>query len=327
VKRKTLIVETLIVVLVCGLVGLPVVVRSQSTRGQLSTTEEVLKIYANLTHRTVLRPTFLPPLAESVLSQIPTDTNAAVVFIEKELTNIEVDVVRDGEWFVRVLPAGWKASPMGPLLDRIRPPPPRDAQASDELVPAGMMNFQGAMFEDIIMIYSSFRGRTVLRPAAPFVQEGVFRTETPLTRQEIIYGMTVLMTLNGLVVVDDGEHLVQIVPARLAPNVRAHAPKSDASAERIAPDKVPVFSRGWSSAREIRPPKVDGLVAYYAELSGRTATPSEKVGQRPVTFEVGTPLTRDELRYAIETTLGFDGLAIAFETNTIHAVRLSVNSQ
>jgi hypothetical protein len=317
--------KTLVVILACGLAAAQATVRAQPVARTAGAAQEALSIYARQTGRMILRPALLPPVPESILAQIPADTNAVVDFIEKELARNDVDLVADGDYFVRVLPAGWENTPMAGLLARIPPPHPRDQQQgrAAELSPPGL----GSMlsFEDLLLLYSELRERTVLRPAAPLALSLQVENQIPLTREETAYALTVILTLNGLVVVDDGEHLVQIVPAPLASKVRARAPKPEAGADRIAPDKVPVFYRAPRSNRgQSFVANVDGLVAYYAELAGRKFVPSEKVGQRPVAFRVRTPLTREELRYAIETTLAFDGLTIEpGETNSIHAARLA----
>jgi hypothetical protein len=193
------------------------------------------------------------------------------------------------------------------------------------MVPAGMEQ-DFIPLEDLIEIYSGFRERTVLRPAAPLRRMAWLRHDVSLTREEVAYALTVTLTMNGLFVLDDGDHLVQIVPARLASQIRSRAPKRAADAETIAPEKVSAFFHSQSDPSSDR--NVDNLVAYYARLAGLRSVPSEKVGRNPVTFKVRTPLTRDELLYAIETTLAFDGLVIVHtETNTIHAARLSADGR
>ena len=52
------------------------------------------------------------------------------------------------------------------------------------------------------------------------------------------------------------------------------------------------------------------MVAYYAELTGRTAMSENKGGSAPTIFRAQTHLTKAELLYALETTLALNGLRI-----------------
>ena len=54
----------------------------------------------------------------------------------------------------------------------------------------------------------------------------------------------------------------------------------------------------------------DRLLAFYARLADKQAIPSPNLGGTYINFVVETPLTKEELRYAIETTLEFNNLAI-----------------
>ena len=87
-------------------------------------TEEALDIYAELTGRTVLRPGKLPQLPVSIKPDLPTDTNAAIARVVSELAQCHLEVVSDGETFVRVLPQGWQNSLTGKQLAQITPARP-----------------------------------------------------------------------------------------------------------------------------------------------------------------------------------------------------------
>ena len=58
------------------------------------------------------------------------------------------------------------------------------------------------------------------------------------------------------------------------------------------------------------PPSMDGLVELYARLTGQKAVSSLQYGQERVSFEVATPLTKEEALYAIDATLRLNGLEI-----------------
>jgi hypothetical protein len=147
--------------------------------------------------------------------------------------------------------------------------------------------------------------------------------------------MAKVFELNGICLVDDGPKLVQVVPMAQRWAVQAHAPTPEPGAKLFDPKKVP--SMGVSRSY---PPLTDGehieqeferlrkelydfihlpdpakrsaqrLLELYAGLAGKTAVPSTNFYGATIWFHVETPLTRSELRYAIETTFALHGFAI-----------------
>jgi hypothetical protein len=307
-------------------------------------------VYGRLTGRTVLRPSNLPALPASITAQLPTDTNAAIALMESELARSKVEVVRDGEKFVRVLRAGWRDSLLGEQLARIRVQPGHGGGLG-----AGSIDLWGVDLNQVLAIYAELRNRTILRPFALSSPPISLRTQNALTKEEVIYAFETVLAMNGVATVDDGTKFVQIVQQPEAARVQARAPKLEPAAALIEPGKVPVF-KPWSSrlsAPKLAPPaptvsqriaqayaklhtkifgppppppqpNVDGLVAFYGKLAGRKPAPSKQFGQHPVCFEAHTPLTKPELLYAIQTTLALDGLVIVpVDDKTIRAGHIS----
>lgn len=269
--------------------------------------DEALEIYAALTGRTVLRPGSLRQLPASIKPKLPTDTNAAIALIVSELAKCRLEVVPDGKTFARVLPEGWTKSLMGQQLARIQPPPPSLHSGS---------NIHGANFRSNFAagldIYSALRERTVLYPSALPRPPFLFRTQTPLTREEMVYALTVILALNGVAAVDDGDQFVQLVPLEAAPYVALGAPKRLPGEPLLDPSKLPSFPDPLSFSPLISRPRrqADRLIALYAELTGRKALAADLYGDAPVPFNIRTPLTDKEILYAIETTLAFNNLTI-----------------
>jgi hypothetical protein len=127
--------------------------------------------------------------------------------------------------------------------------------------------------------------------------------------------------------VDDGEHFLQLVPVSRWREVSAQAPKPLPEAPVLDPGELPSFkpeaplpalnhlTRLYVQAFRKQPPwtpkPVDELVQFYAELAELKASASPSHGKLPVWFEVTSPLTKEELLYAIETSLKLEGLAIS----------------
>ena len=310
-------------------------------------TEEALDIYADLTGRTVLRPGKLPQLPVSIKADLPTDTNAAIARIVGELAKCHLDVVPDDETFVRVLPQGWQDSLMGKQLEQIKLPLPSPHPA-DHFFYA----FVRSDFAACLEIYSNLRRRTILYPQVLPRAAVSFRNRKALTREEAVYALTVVLAINGVAAVDDGDNFVQLVPLETAEHVTPRAPKPKRGAPLLDPSKLPSVPDPSSVQRAPEagtvlmsdrltmlyaqlianpsPPasrpllEVDRLVGFYAELTGRKALASAHFGHTFVPFEIKTPLTDAEVLYAVETTLALNNLAIIpVEDGSIRAGHIS----
>ena len=194
-----------IFILLMGLVA------AQVTAG---TTDNIFKIYGVAANRTVLRGS-LPELPTTIISQIPKDKTNAVFFIEAQLKANQLDVVYDGTKFVMILPAGWQKSPLAKELNHLGMPPKDDAippKIPADLIPPGTISLQGVRLNQFLKIYSSLRGRTVTQPSPlPNVQIQL-QTQTPLTKHECIHAFDVILLLNGIAAIDDGDKFVKMVP-------------------------------------------------------------------------------------------------------------------
>jgi hypothetical protein len=158
-----------------------------------------------------------------------------------------------------------------------------------------------------------------------------------LTRNELIYAIQVVLALNGIAAIDDGDKFVQVVPVAQASQIETRAPKPEPGAKLIDPNEVPVFKfpppaftlppelRNLpKSPRELREPPVDSLVAYYAKLTSANPIASKQFGKQLIYFEITTPVTHAELLYAIKATLAQCNLAIeSAEQNSIQVVHCS----
>ena len=82
----------------------------------------------------------------------------------------------------------------------------------------------------------------ILRPLALPYAAIKFRSQTVLTTDEVSYGLTVVLALNGIAVLDDGDKFVQIVPIVQAARVKPNAPRPEKDSALIDPRMVPSFS-------------------------------------------------------------------------------------
>lgn len=291
--------------------------------------EEALECYADLSGRIILRSESLPGLPAFTKAGLPADTNAAVARIREELAGVRILVVPDGEKFARTFTVEWTNSAAGRYLSRLKPT--ASGKSSDPDGGAVNVSFRGVTLDQVLDTYQQLSGRNILRPAMLPDRSFSLLTRSPLSKQEFAYAAKVVMGLNGLAAMDDGDHFVQVVPIEAESRVKLASPKRKPGASLFDPRKVPSFAleaaQGtrpvmdrltalWVQflgnappwARSPRP--VDTLVEFYAGLRGWNAVRSDRFGQSALAFDLSTPLTEEEVLYAIETTLRLNNLTI-----------------
>jgi hypothetical protein len=287
------------------------------SRGQNQPKTDALDLYAAMTHKTVLHG-HLPRLPDSLLPKMLAGTNEATAALMEELSKLGYNLVPNGEKFVQILPVS-----EGTKL-RSAPRFHNAGATNDVSIANQTLDFPTVDLNTFLSVYTPIIGRTVLRPATLPMAIISFRTATPLTHEELNYAMGVMLSLNGIAVMEDGTKFAWIVPASDLGLVHAHAPKPEPGAELIPPDQVPkvAVSVSVSSPTFLRmhPAESGGdgvpdaglgdLVGFYAKISGKAAQPSGRHSTQQVLFEARTPLTKAELLYAIDSTLALNNLAI-----------------
>ena len=111
-------------------------------------------------------------------------------------------------------PPGVSAVPLLPALAESGAPPPSTG-SKDEIVPAGDINFQGVDVDQVLDVYARYVGRTLLRAGLPQAKI-ILRTETSLTRSEVIQALQGVLALNGIALINVGDKFVKAVPAEKA---------------------------------------------------------------------------------------------------------------
>lgn len=292
---------------------------------------DTLDVYGNLIGKTVLMPSALPVLADSMISDLPDDKTKAIARIENALSEKGLEVLQDGPHFVRVFrreARGFLTN--APLRGAELAAPPGQAAT-----PTGNFSITGADLPQVLAIYAQLRQRTILRPAVLPGPPVRLQSQGALTREEGAYAVATVLALNGVCVLDDGAKFVQVVPWYQKPYVRTRAPQPEPGAKLFDPEKVPSMGLPNSSGplteterieRELerlrkafydlmhlpdpRKHPAKRLLEFYAGLSGKRAVPSKNVDGTHVWFHVETPLAKGELLYAIETTFALNSLAI-----------------
>jgi len=275
--------------------------------------ETIINLYGHLTHRTMLRSGTLPRLPESLTSRILSSTNEARSFIAEEYlanTNDTVTLIADEFHRLGVVVIPWGQS-FALLLSEKESNATIRALADIRALPhdfnstntyAGTINFSGVDLNSVLQFYGYFRNRTILRPTNLPSPPIYLRSETSMTKEEAACAIAALFIINGLAIVDDGEKMVQIVPRGRLPMVKANAPKTDNQIAAIDPKSVPL-NKSFA-------PNTPDLATYYGTLTGRKYFQTNNVGDRLVLFTPRTPLTTNEMVYAIRKAFALNDLVI-----------------
>jgi hypothetical protein len=314
----------------------------------------MLDLYELLSGKTVLMPSELPQLPASVISDmknfhLPDEVTNAIAMMENAFASNGIAVVQDGPLFVRLLPV----KQVSYFLTNV---PLRGDQFSAATnlnpdLPRGLIDFQGAPYEQFLELYSVLRERTILRPGTLPWTVVRLTTGKGVTIRAACYAMETVLALNGIGLVDDGQKFVQAVPLSERARVTLNAPKPESGAKLLDPGDLPSTPNG--PARPAVPPKpasdmkkgVDRLrtalydffhhkgpsgssakrlLELYATVADKKAEPSKGFDNYPIWYKIRTPLTRNELAYSIETTFSLSGLAIiAMDDGKIRLGRLS----
>jgi hypothetical protein len=295
----------------------------------LMATAATLDIYGQLLGKTILAPSALPGLPDSIVSELPPDKTNAIAFLESEFSKQGISVVHDGPTFVRLFPNGqWQAglsnAPLRGAQLRVSP--------SQERMPPSVVTFATAELTQVLDIYAAVKNRTILQPRSLPPTMVRLNTQSALTQGELVYAVETVLALNGIATVDDGQSFVQVVPIQARPQVSAHAPAPEPGTKLFDPTKVPTMGHSdpprvqtklerdlerWRRAffefigsNGARNSSAQRLLELYANLSDKEAEPSKNYETTPIWFHVTTPLSKSELLYAIETTFALNNLAI-----------------
>ena len=95
-------------------------------------------------------------------------------------------------------------------------------------IPAGTINFQGVDLNAVLEIYAQYVGRTLIRGTLPDAKI-ILKTQTPLTKSEVIQALQAVLALNNVSVVNIGDKFVKVVQSDQANSVGGELDRSGAT--------------------------------------------------------------------------------------------------
>jgi hypothetical protein len=173
---------------------------------------QVFEICQELRGRTLLKPSHLPHARISVRSQTQMSRDQAIWMLDAVLALADIAIVPHGEKFFVALPG--IENPSLPAFELNSVSASVNAQ---EMFPAGLIKFQGADLSQVLPVYATLLGRKPLPVdrTTPAVKLDI-RTQTKLTRAEVIHALDTLAAINRLKFVLVGDDEVKVLPAALA---------------------------------------------------------------------------------------------------------------
>jgi len=129
-------------------------------------------------------------------------------------------------------PSG-NAPATAPATDMVEIKPSAEALARaadlDQMLPAGSIDFVAAKLDQVLKIYAEMVAKTLLRPANLNSPDIVLKTQTPLTKREVIQALEAVLALNGIALVNVDDKFVKVVPQAQAGQEGAQFGEKDAS--------------------------------------------------------------------------------------------------
>jgi len=164
-----------------------------------------------------------------------------------------------------------------------------------------MIYFNNAELNQTLQLYAELANKTLLHSAQLPMVLLKLKTQTTMSKSAAIYALRASLALQGIVVVPVGEKFDAVLPSNEVATFIPPGPKPVAGETVIALSDIPQFRRGATAQQ---------LVDYYAGLAERTAAAAPGLSESRILFKAQTPLTKSELRLALETVLMLNGLAI-----------------
>lgn len=180
----------------------------------------VLRIYASISRRTILRPATLPSSLMSLKITCPLTREEAAYAIATVLALNGIAVVEDGEQFAQAVPLGQRglvtarAPKTEPAAKRLDPKevPSMDTDFNQDPT-APKPNPSDHPAKRLLEFYASLAKKATV-PSIGFDEIPIwFHIETPLSKPELLYAIGITLALNHLTIIpvdDQGIRLGQV---------------------------------------------------------------------------------------------------------------------
>jgi len=258
---------------------------------------QVLKVYAELAGRTVLRAPVLPAARIDLKSGAPISPSEAVRTLDRALAEQGIMMTPCGEKFVAaVAAAAAKQTKAIPL-------PLAPGTDHEESFAPGSIALEEADLFQVLDIYQELTGRTVLRGAWLPPTKISLRNQSALTQSEASYAFELALALNHLSLVPHEEKFVFAVPT-------AAVARLDSVPKLPAEDKPADLSDFPPGLIKFLDVEVASVLKVYAALTGQAVTTPAALPPAKITIRTQTPLTRREAIHALDAVLALNDIQV-----------------
>lgn len=168
----------------------------------------LLDLYGKFSGRTMLRSPNLPN-ATFTLDATATNVQDAARVLVSAFADKGISVLADGDKFALVVPS-YQASSVHP-----HPPSVSSPASTKSAEPGGVVNWFGVDINQVLAMYADWRGLKFdnSQPLPPIARIPVtLRSQTPLSKEEMIYALDTLLRLRGCKVVPTSEGFAELAP-------------------------------------------------------------------------------------------------------------------
>ena len=270
---------------------------------------QILHLYQEVAGRSLLRPERLPDFQLSLRSKDIVTAADFLKGVERALAEKGIIIRPDGEKFAIAAAQDADFQKITPqarqLTERLGKSHGKSStEAPEELLPAGIIDFRAVDLNQALAIYQELTGRTVLwAPPLP-CSTMILRTQTTLTRSEVIYAFNAVLALNDISVLAEGEKFLLVVPTTQANKAAALLARQ--SPARVAGDKGPLPP----GALDFRTPELSAVAAVYRDLCGCAIELDAGLPQAFFLLKSQNALTPGEATHALDLLLGLHGLTV-----------------
>ena len=286
-------------------------------------TEDLLRLYQLLVHRTLLRPMVLPSgPGMDLYTKEPVATSDVARTIEQLFVENGIVLQADGEKFTVARTGQISPEELASRLSEARDLAAtieqsrlasRNVQAAgkssgvsdpEDILPAGVIYFSSVDVNEVLKIYRELTDRTIIQSLVLPAQTISLRNNNPLTREEAIYSFNVVFALNDISILAASDKFLLVGPIfqkyRMAGLLLQKSPIDTSSmTNAVAADNVNF--RFWGR---------DKVARLYSELSGRNVELGSEVPSLGFTFKLQSPLSAGETLHALDLLLGLHGLKV-----------------
>jgi hypothetical protein len=183
--------------------------------------------------------------------------------------------------------------------------PAEPSSKPEDILPAGMLNFQNTDFYQVLQVFQELVNRTLLRPAMLPGSGITLKTQTPLTRDEAVYAMCAVLALDGISFVDLGDKFLFAYPSVL------EAKRKELFARKLpSHTDAPAGAKLQMEIKDMTWLDLERLAKEYGRLLGQPVELDQNLPPRRFTLRTQTPLTAAEALYAFDLLLGWEGLEV-----------------